>query len=92
MSSKITLAAVAVAGVALLATAPVFAAPASGLSPLKTIGANQSIVEETHGWHRQCRKGLNGWHRHVKGVGRVQCTTAKNCYTNVLGFRVCDWF
>lgn len=71
---------------------PAVAAPAGGFAPLKTLGLSQTHVEKTHGWHRKCRKGLNGWHRHVKGVGRVQCTTAKNCYTNMFGFRVCDWF
>jgi hypothetical protein len=36
------------------------------------------LVERTHGWHRTCKRGLNGWHRHVPGVGRIQCTTRRN--------------
>lgn len=92
MLSKVTLTAAAGAVALMLAASTGIAAPGANLAPLKTIAANQSIVEQTHGWHRKCRKGVSGWHRHVKGVGRIQCTTAKNCYTNVFGFRVCDWF
>ncbi len=92
MLSKLTLTAAACAAIATLASTAGIAAPASGLTPLKTIGADQSNIEQVHGWHGKCRKGVGQWHRHVKSVGRVQCTTAKNCYTNVFGFRVCDWF
>jgi hypothetical protein len=93
MSLKTSLCAAALAATVAFAAPTVNAAsPASGLAPLKSIGLDQSNIEKTHGWHRRCRKGLNGWHRHVKGVGRIQCTTSKNCYTNMFGFRVCDWF
>lgn len=89
--SKIFAGAALAAAVAL--ASPSFAAsPASGLAPLKSIAVEQSQVEKAHGWHRKCRRGLNGWHKHVRGVGRVQCTTSKNCYRNMFGYRVCDWF
>lgn len=92
MLKKLTLTAAALCTAVVITSATTVAAPATGLSPLKALTADQQIIEKTHGWHRKCRKGLNQWHRHVKGVGRVQCTTAKNCYTNVFGFRVCNWF
>lgn len=92
MNIKVALAATAlVAGIAL--AAPGMAMTASKIPSLKTAAeAQSSLVEKTHGWHRKCRRGLNGWHKHVRGVGRVQCTLAKNCYTNMFGFRVCNWF
>lgn len=90
---KLSLSAAVLAAGLAMATIPVSAQPGSALPQLKSIvGSEASMVEKTHGWHRKCRKGLNGWHKHVKGVGRVQCTVAKNCYTNVFGFKVCDWF
>lgn len=94
MTPKFTLAGAALAAAFAIATAApgMAASPASALAPLKPIGLEQSQIEKTHGWHRRCRRGLNGWHRHVRGVGRIQCTTAKNCYTNVFGYRMCDWF
>ena len=90
MNLKLTLAAVAAAGV-LAAALPVSAATLPNLSVMKDGAIAQSQIEKTHGWHRSCRKGLNGWHKHVKGVGRIQCNTAK-CYTNIFGYRVCDYF
>ena len=79
------------AGLALATTAGM-AAAISNLGAIKNAGAAQSsLVEKTHGWHRTCMWGLNGWHRHIPGVGRVQCTTHK-CWTNSWGIRRCRWF
>jgi hypothetical protein len=76
-----------------LAAMPGNAANTGSVAVLKQVGASQtSGIEKVHGWHRKCRRGLNGWHKHVPGVGRVQCTMAKNCYTNMFGVKVCDWF
>jgi hypothetical protein len=83
-------AAIAVA-VMVSASAPGKAASMPNLSHMKDDAVAQSQVEKTHGWHRTCRRGLNGWHKHVKGVGRVQCTTAK-CWTNSLGYKQCRYF
>ena len=91
MSSKFTLSALLFAGGMLAVTLPVSATSLPNLSLLKVQALEQSQVQKTHGWHRSCRKGLNGSHKHVKGVGRIQCTTAK-CYTNIFGYRVCDYF
>lgn len=88
MNTRVTLS-VAVAACLAFAAMPSSAAP---LAPLTQLDLKQStMVEKTHGWHRKCRRGLNGWHRHVKGIGRVQCSTARNCYTNIFGVRVCEW-
>ncbi len=91
MSIKIAGAALA-AALALAVAAPSMAAAPAGLAPLKSLGLEQSNVEKTHGWHRRCRRGLSDWHKHVPGVGRIQCRTARNCYRNMFGYRVCDWF
>lgn len=92
MTTRLTIAAVAFAAGLACAAMPGSATPAGALSPLKQLNLEQSsIVEKTHGWHRKCRRGLNGWHRHVRGVGRVQCTTARNCYYNIFGVKVCNW-
>lgn len=64
------------------------AAPLPNLSTLKADISAQSDVEQAHFWHRRCRRGLNGWHKHIKGVGRTQCTTMR-CWKNSLGRRVC---
>jgi hypothetical protein len=58
---------------------------------MKNNAAAQSQIEKTHGWHRACHRGLNGWHKHAPGVGRIQCTTAK-CHKNALGYRVCKYY
>lgn len=93
MKLKILLAAGAIALAASVAAMPGNAATTGSLAALKGVAAAQpSGVEKAHGWHRKCRKGLNGWHKHVPGVGRIQCTTARNCYKNIFGVRVCDWF
>lgn len=68
-----------------------FAAPLPALSTLKDTGAAQSQVEQTHGWHRSCQRGLNGWHKHVRGVGRIQCGNAK-CWTNKWGYKRCSYY
>ena len=63
--------------VAAMVAVGVFSAASHGIAAtgaLKSVGADQSTVEQAHFWHRTCRKGLNGWHKHVKGIGRVQCT------------------
>lgn len=89
--TKLSLSAIAIAAGLAFAALPALATPAANLSPLKELNAAQTMVQKTHGWHRKCRRGLNGFHRHVRGVGRVQCTTSRNCYRNVFGVRVCNW-
>jgi hypothetical protein len=92
MTLKLSLAATAFAAGIACATMPGLAANPGSFGVLKEIGAAQpSGVEKTHGWHRTCKWGLNGWHKHVPGVGRVQCTMHK-CWTNRWGFRRCRWF
>jgi hypothetical protein len=91
MISKLTLATLAAAAGLLAATLPASSATLPNLNIMKDGAIAQSQVEKTHGWHRKCRKGINGSHKHVKGVGRIQCTTAK-CYTNIFGYRSCDFF
>ena len=82
MISKLSLSAAALAAAMFVATLPGSAAGVGGLAPLKSAAeAQQSMVEQAHFWHRTCRRGLNGWHKHVPGVGRVQCTNHK-CYRN----------
>lgn len=76
MKKKIWLAAASLAaGIAFASIPAVSASNPSSLGALKTVGAAQSSnVTQAHFWHRTCRRGLNGWHKHVKGIGRVQCT------------------
>jgi hypothetical protein len=72
-------------------TAAAHAAP-PGLTQMPlTALADAMPVHQTHGWHRSCRRGLNGWHRHVRGVGRIQCTT-RRCSRNQYGRMVCRYF
>jgi hypothetical protein len=92
MKLKISLTALALAAGVLLGALPGMATGIGPLSAVKDLGAAQSsIIEKTHGWHRTCQWGLNGWHKHVPGVGRVQCTNHK-CWTNSFGIRRCRWF
>ncbi|HML27456.1 MAG TPA: hypothetical protein PKE16_01200 [Hyphomicrobium sp.] len=91
MTVKLSLVAAAVAAGLLFASPSGMATTAGSLGTLKGVGAAQSNVEKTHGWHRTCRRGLNGYHRHVPGVGRIQCT-ARKCWTNSWGVRRCRWF
>ena len=91
MISKRTLTAVAAAAGLLAATLAASAATMPNLSLMKDAAVAQSQIEKTHGWHRTCRRGLNGWHKHAPGAGRIQCTTAK-CYKNALGYRVCKYY
>lgn len=49
-----------------------------------------SFEASAHGWHRTCRHGLTDVHKHVKGVGRTECTT-RRCTTNSMGFKRCVW-
>ncbi|CAA2143593.1 hypothetical protein [Hyphomicrobium sp. ghe19] len=74
MARKLSLVAAMVAVGVLSAASQGIAATGGSLGALKGVGAAQSSVEKTHGWHRTCRRGLNGWHKHVPGIGRVQCT------------------
>lgn len=67
------------------------AAPLPNLSLMKGAALEQSQIEKTHGWHRSCRRGISEYHRHVKGVGRVQCRSAR-CTTNWLGYKTCKYF
>lgn len=91
MNAKLTITAALAAAGLMAASITATAAPMPNLNLLKDTATAQSQVEKTHGWHRQCRRGLNGWHKHVKGVGRVQCTTAR-CTTNWLGYKTCKYF
>ena len=90
MNFKVSLCAVAAAAV-MAVTLPVSAASLPNLSIMKDGAMAQSQIDQVHFAHRKCRKGTNGAHKHVKGVGRIQCTTAK-CYTNIFGYRSCDFF
>lgn len=85
MSSKFALAAAVVAIGLVGATLPSSAATLS-VGTLKDTAVAQSSVEQAHFWHRTCRKALNGWHKHVKSVGRVQCTNHR-CRNGR-----CTWF
>lgn len=74
-----------------LAAAVAFSGTASAASPaplslLKDVAAQSTNVAQAHFWHRKCRRGLNGWHKHVKGIGRVQCTN------HVCKRGKCYWF
>lgn len=81
-------AAAVAAAFAVSVSATSVAAPLPNISTLKDGFAAQSQIEQAHFWHRKCRRGLNGWHKHIKGVGRTQCTTMR-CWRNNLGRRVC---
>jgi hypothetical protein len=71
----------------MFASTPGMAANTGSFSVLKEVGAPQpSAVQKTWGWHRTCRRGLHGWHKHVKGIGRVQCTN------HVCRHGKCRWF
>lgn len=87
---KYSLAAASLAAAVMFA-APSGAAPATALSQLKGNGATLSMVEKTHGWHRTCRRGLTDVHKHVPGVGRVECHSRK-CWTNKWGRTRCTWY
>ena len=87
---KVSLSLAAASAALLMALAPVSAAPSSPLSLLKGAAAEQSMVEQAHGWHRTCRKGFTDVHKHVKGVGRVTCHS-RRCHTNSLGVEKCTW-
>ncbi|MBK9080527.1 MAG: hypothetical protein IPL91_16195 [Hyphomicrobium sp.] len=92
MSSKLTFSAAVVAAGLLAATLPGSAASLTGnLNGLKDAATAQSLIEQTHGWHRSCRRGLNGWHKHVPGVGRIQCGNHR-CWRNKWGVRRCVWY
>jgi hypothetical protein len=86
MNLKISLAAASLAAGLLAAALPGVAAGTAPLGALKAVGAEQSSVEQAHFWHRTCRRGLNGWHKHVPGVGRVECTN------RVCRHGRCYWF
>jgi hypothetical protein len=87
MKARVWLAAVSLAAGVALTSMPAAAASAAPLSVLKDLSAAQSSnVTKAHFWHRKCRRGLNGWHKHVKGIGRVQCTN------HVCKRGKCYWF
>ena len=93
MISKLSLSAATLAAAFVFVTLPTSATTIGGLAPLKSVaGQQQSLIEKTHGWHRTCKLGLNGWHKHVPGVGRVQCTNKKDCYYDFFGVQHCTWF
>jgi len=74
MARKLSLVAAMVAVGVLSAASQGMATTAGSLGALKGVGAAQSSIEQAHFWHRTCRRGLHGWHKHVPGIGRVQCT------------------
>lgn len=74
MKKNILLAAASFAAAIAFSSASANAASPASLSLLKDVSAQSSNVTQAHFWHRKCRRGLNGWHKHVKGIGRVQCT------------------
>jgi hypothetical protein len=90
MVRKLPFAAAAIAAGFFLVSAPGMATTGS-LGALKAVGLQQSNVQKTHGWHRTCRWGIGGYHKHVPGIGRVQCT-ARKCWRNSWGIRRCRWF
>jgi hypothetical protein len=78
MISKISLSAAVLAAAVVFAARPSVATPAASFSALKGTAASQpSIVDQAHFFHRTCRRGANGWHKHVRTVGRIQCTNQK---------------
>lgn len=74
MTRKLSLVAATIAAGVLCAASQGMATTAGSLGALKSVGVAQSSIEQAHFWHRTCRKGLNGYHKHVRGIGRVQCT------------------
>ena len=93
MNLKLSLAAVSLAAGLLIAAMPGSAADTAGIGKLKDVVASQPSGVTDVLWRRgRCHRGIGGYYKWVRGVGRVQCTAAKNCYTNIFGFKVCDWF
>lgn len=91
MMFKIPAAGLAIAAAAFFAM-PASTVSAGNLSALKSVAASQpSLLSEVHFSHRACKSGLNGWHKHVPGVGRVQCTNRK-CYKNSYGITRCVYY
>ena len=79
MISKFSLSAATLAAAFFVATLPGSATTVGSPSLLKGAAAGQqSTVEKAHFWHHKCRWGLNSWHKHVPGVGRVQCICSKH--------------
>jgi len=74
MTRKFSLVAATIAAGLLCAMSQGMATTAGSLGALKGVGATQSGIEQAHFWHKTCRRGLHGWHKHVPGIGRVQCT------------------
>ena len=94
MISKFKLSAAIAAAGFLAVTLPVSAEPSTGTAALKAAGLQQSLVERTDlfNWRKgRCYRGIGGRYKWVKGVGKIQCTSAK-CYTNIFGYKVCDYF
>ena len=67
-----TLAGAALVGL-MATTSAANAAPVPGAGLANKAIASQSLVEKAHGWHRSCRPGRYGWHRHSWRFGRVPC-------------------
>ena len=61
MTAKLTLAAALAAAGLMAASLSATAAPMPNLNLLKGTASAQSHGEKTHGWHRQCRRGLIGY-------------------------------
>ncbi|HET6388933.1 hypothetical protein [Hyphomicrobium sp.] len=74
MTGKFSLMLAVIAAGVLGAAAQGMATTAAPLGALKSAGEMKSSIEQAHFWHRTCRKGLHGYHKHIKGIGRVQCT------------------
>jgi hypothetical protein len=90
MKLKLSLAAATLAAGISFASIPGKATVGVSLQTLKTPAARSTLVDQA-GWRGRCWWGIGGWHKYVKGVGRVQCTSHK-CWTNRWGIRRCRWF
>ena len=86
MKPKLWLAGASLAAGVAFASMPAISASNTSLGVLKNMSAAQSSVTKAHFWHRTCRRGLNGRHKHVKGIGRVQCTN------HICKHGKCRWF
>ena len=90
MKLRSSLAAAAFAIGVSCAAMPGMATTNASLQVLNASGTQSSLVEEA-AWRGRCWWGPGGWHKYVRGVGRVQCTSHK-CWINRWGFRRCRWF
>ncbi len=92
MTRKFSFAAATLAAGLLFASASGMATTCGDRSVLLRASARRNPMSRRHmAGIGPARRGLNGYHKHVPGVGRVQCTAHK-CWTNSWGIRRCRWF